>query len=64
MVANRLRNKLESEGKLSRWQAGFRCGRAVDDQLFRRSQEVDDGFQKREKTALALFDFSRAYDKV
>lgn len=64
VVTSRLRFKLEAEGRLSRWQAGFRVGRSVEDQLIRLSQEVDDGFQRREKTVLALFDFSRAYDKV
>jgi len=64
VVANRLRAKLEGESRLSEWQAGFREGRGVGDQLLRLSQEVDDGFQGKKRTVLALFDFSRAYDKV
>ena len=64
VLAARIRYKLESEGSISKWQAGFRVGRSVDDQLIRLSQQIDDGFQERKKTVLALFDFSRAYDKV
>jgi len=55
---------MENSGKLSRWQAGFRVGRSVEDQLLRLTQDIDDGFQGKEKTVLALFDFARAYDKV
>jgi len=32
--------------------------------LLRLSQEVEDGFQKKLRTVLTLFNFSRAYDKV
>lgn len=64
VVADRVRHKLETSGGLSDWQAGFRAGRSVEDQLVRLSQEVDDGFQLRKKTVLALYDFSRAYDTV
>ena len=64
VLASRIRFKMESSGKLSKWQAGFRVGRSVEDQLLRLTQDIDDGFQEREKTVLALFDFARAYDKV
>ena len=55
---------LESAGLLSCFQAGFRKGRGVSDQLVRLSQNVWDGYQRREKTCLVLFDFERAFDTV
>jgi hypothetical protein len=64
VLASRLRYTMENSGKLSRWQTGFRVGRSVEDQLLRLTQDIDDGFQGKEKTVLALFDFARAYDKV
>ena len=32
VLASRIRFKMERSGKLSRWQAGFRVGRSVEDQ--------------------------------
>ena len=64
VLGARIRWELESRGWFSNWQAGFREGRSVDDQLVRLAQEIWDGFQAREKTALVLFDFARAYDRV
>ena len=64
VVGTRIRWRLEKEDWLSKFQAGFREGRGVTDQLVRLSQAVWDGYQRREKTGLVLFDFERAYDKV
>ena len=64
VVARRLRWKLESGGWLSQYQAGFREGRSVNDQLVRLSQSIWDGYQEKEKTGLILYDFERAYDRV
>jgi ribonuclease HI len=64
VVANRLMFVLETQGKLCQEQAGFRATRSVEDQLLRLSQDICDGFQARERTVLALFDFAKAYDKV
>jgi hypothetical protein len=55
---------LESRGLLTECQAGFRPARSVEDQLLRLSQSVDDSFQRRERTVLALLDYAKAYDKV
>ncbi|MEL6479795.1 MAG: reverse transcriptase family protein, partial [Pseudomonadota bacterium] len=59
-----MRGVLESAGLLSEFQAGFRKGRGVTDQLIRLSQSVWDGYQKREKTCLVLYDLERAFDRV
>jgi ribonuclease HI len=63
-VANRLTFVMESKGLLCQEQAGFRATRSVEDQLLRLSQDIMDGFQARERTVMALFDFAKAYDKV
>ena len=64
VLARRLRWVLESGGVLSRFQAGFREGRSVNDQLVRLSQSAWDGYQGRLKTSLMLYDLYRAYDRV
>ena len=64
VLGNRIRWRLESAGWLSVFQAGFRKGRGVNDQLVRLSQAVWDGYQRREKTCLVLYDFERAFDRV
>ena len=64
VLERRMRWVLESAGALSVFQAGFRRGRGVTDQLVRLSQCVWDGYQRREKTSLVLFDLARAYDRV
>ncbi|MEL7520288.1 MAG: reverse transcriptase family protein, partial [Cyanobacteria bacterium J06553_1] len=64
VVANRIRWRLEDAGWLSECQAGFRKGRGVNDQLVRLSQAVWDGYQRREKTCLVLYDLERAFDRV
>jgi len=64
VVSSRMRWVLESRGWLSEWQAGFREGRGVNEQLVRLSQTVWDGYEERRKTGLMLFDFERAYDRV
>ena len=64
VLESRMRWMLENAGWLSGMQAGFRKGRGVLDQLLRLSQSVWDGYQRREKTCLVLFDLARAFDRV
>ena len=64
VLSRRMRWVLEEGGRLSRFQAGFREEKGVGDQLVRLSQAVWDGYQRREKTGLVLYDFERAYDRV
>ena len=59
-----MRYTLESQNKICDWQAGFRVGRGVEDQLVRLTQSINDGFQNKKKTTLVLFDFEKAFDKV
>ena len=64
MIANRIVIMAESNGWFHRYQAGFRKGRNCVDQVLRIVQRIDDGFQKAEKSILALLDLSKAYDCV
>jgi ribonuclease HI len=64
VLANRLTYCMESRGLLSHMQAGFRGNRSVEDQLLRLSQSIEDGFQEKKKTVLAIFDYAKAYDRV
>jgi hypothetical protein len=66
MVGNRLQYMAESRGWLSDAQAGFRPMRSCEDQVLRLTQAISDGYQAKPalRTALALLDFSRAYDTV
>ena len=66
MIAERLFHLAESKGWLSGLQAGFRRGRACEDQILRITQAIDDGFQAKpmKRSVLVLLDFSKAYDTV
>ena len=64
VLVRRIRYVLETGGFFSMFQAGFREGHNVEEQLVRLSQEVWDSFQARDRTVMALFDICRAYDKV
>ena len=64
MIANRLVTLAEENGWFHPYQAGFRKGRNCVDQILRLVQKVDDGFQKEQKSVLALLDLSKAYDCV
>ena len=64
MVNNRLTWWLETTGYLHANQAGFRAGHRTEDQLFRLSQKVIDGFQKKHHTTAVFVDLKQAYDRV
>jgi hypothetical protein len=67
MVAKRLQHLAESRGMLNYDQSGFRPQRSTEDQVIRLSQGIIDGNQAKKppnRTVLALFDFSKAYNKV
>ena len=64
MIANRIATMAENNGWFHRYQAGFRKGRSCTDQILRLVQQIDDGFQKKQKSILALLDLSKAYDMV
>ena len=64
MVNSRLYWWLESSGLINMNQAGFRAKSRTEDQLFRLTQRILDGFQKEEHTAAVFIDLQQAYDRV
>ena len=68
-VAERMMNQrlywwLEANNILNVHQAGFRSGHRTDDQLFRLSQQIIDGFHKEKSTTAVFVDLKQAYDRV
>ena len=55
---------LESNRLIDTNQAGFRAKSRTEDQLFRLTQRVLDGFQRGEHTAAIFVDLQQAYDRV
>ena len=55
---------LESSGLITQSQAGFRAKGRTEDQLFRLTQKIIDGFQKGEQTTAVFVDLQQAYDRV
>ena len=64
MVNSRLYWWLETTETLNKNQAGFRAGHRTTDQLFRMSQRIIDGFQKKQHTTAVFVDLKQAYDRV
>ena len=64
MVNNRLYWFLESNGLIDHHQAGFRTGQRTEDQLFRLTQKILDGFQEGKHTVAIFVDLQQAYDRV
>ena len=64
MVNARLYWWLEVNGILSKQQAGFRTGQRTEDQLFRLTQKIIDGFQEEKSTVGIFVDLQQAYDRV
>ena len=77
LIKSRLTYLSESRGLVPPEQVGFRAGRAVEDNLGRLVQEVQDGWQRpkarrrdppegttAQKYVLMAYDFARAYDVV
>ena len=64
MINERLYWWLESNNILNSHQAGFRAGRRTDDQLFKLSQKVIDGFHEKQSTTAIFVDLQQAYDRI
>ena len=64
LVQARLYWLLEHRSLLHPAQAGFRRARCTEDQVLKVTQAVADGFQKRQRTVMALVDFRRAFDRT
>ena len=68
-VAERIINRrlywwLEVNGLITQTQAGFRRQCRTEDQLFRFTQKVLDGFQEGKQTSAIFIDLQQAYDRV
>ena len=68
-IAERIVNRrlywwLETNGIITQTQAGFRRQCRTEDQLFRFTQKVLDGFQKQLQTTAIFIDLQQAYDRV
>ena len=64
VLGQRLYHIVESKGILSKYQAGYRKMRGCEDQIGRIIQEIQDGFEAKQKSVLVLLDFSKAFDTV
>ena len=64
IINSRLYWWLESSGLINVNQAGFRAKSRTEDQLFRLTQKILDGFQKEQHTAAVFVDLQQAYDRV
>ena len=64
IVNNRLYWWLETNNLISAHQAGFRAKSRTEDQLFRLTQKILDGFQRGEHSAAVFIDLQQAYDRV
>ena len=64
MMNRRLYWWLEDNNILNVHQAGFRSGYRTDDQLFRLSQKIIDGFHDEKSTTAVFVDLKQAYDRV
>ena len=64
IINQRLYWYLEANKILNTAQAGFRNGHRTEDQLFRLSQRVIDGFHNKKSTTAVFVDLQQAYDRV
>ena len=64
MINQRLYWYLEANKILNTAQAGFRNGQRTEDQLFRLSQRIIDGFHDKKSTTAVFVDLQQAYDRV
>ena len=62
MVNERLMWYLESEGKISKYQCGYRAKRGTIDHLVRLETFIRDAFRRKEHTVAVFFDLQKAYD--
>uniref|UniRef100_A0A1Y1M452 Reverse transcriptase domain-containing protein n=2 Tax=Photinus pyralis TaxID=7054 RepID=A0A1Y1M452_PHOPY len=64
MVNNRLVSMLEKDGRISKYQAGFRKGHSTVDQLLYLDYIVKGAFTNTEHATAVFFDIKKAYDTV
>ena len=64
LINKRLYWWLESSQLISQHQAGFRAKSRTEDQLFRLTQKVIDGFHREQQTTAIFIDLQQAYDRI
>ena len=64
IINGRIQNWAESNLILPPCQSGFRKKKSCQDHIARLDQYVTEGFNKKEKTGLVMFDLEKAFDKA
>ena len=64
IISARLRNFVDSNSILSKYQSGFRALRSTHDNILRITHDIKSSFNKNKKTCLVLFDVEKAFDKA
>lgn len=64
LIANRLREFLESKNILTKIQSGFRTQRSTTDNILFLTQKITESFNNKKNLIATFFDISKAFDKV
>ena len=64
IINTKLQNWVENNNILPHCQAGFRKNKSCQDQIFRLSQHITNGFNKKHLTGAIFFDLEKAFDKA
>ena len=64
IINTKLQNWAEKHNILPLCQAGFRKNRSCQDQIFRITQQVTNGFNHKQLTRAIFFDLEKAFDKA
>ena len=64
VTEQRLHSYLEDIGFRNKYQSCFRLAKSIDDHLFRLSQSVLEGFNRREHVVAPFLDVEKAFDNV
>ena len=64
IVTSQLKSWAESNHKINIEQSGFRAKRSTQDQLFRLTQQIAQGLNRRQTTSAIFLDIEKAFDRV
>ena len=64
IITNSLYDWAEELGKLNNIQSGFRKNKSTNDQLFRLTQAIIEGFNRKHITTAIFLDVEKAFDRV
>ena len=64
VIEKRLRNHLEDNGFVSKYQSGFRKSKSTNQHLFRLFQIIMESFNRGEHVIAAFLDVEKAFDSV